>query len=229
MSSKNQLGMQRKQDSPRSPAVVSSHPPNQRELYLIFIMTASVKQQLIHYSDYPGFEPAFVFVHGFTCDETDFVNQVKHFGGIGHRVITVDLPGHGRSMNYNPDNLTMKTMGSDVVTLLRYLRVKSAIVVGHSMGVMVATEIALQAPQVVIGIALIDGSRFAKGDPEDAVAAFNAIIKDVGFTRCMVNTFEPSFYLDPTRRKRSVSLIVPVQILKKFQSESHHLVFVGVQ
>ena len=92
------------------------------------------QEQLIHYSDYPGLEPTYVFVHGFTCNETDFVNQVEHFRGIGHRVITLDLPGHGLSRDYIPKDLTMKAMGRHVVTLLHHLQVKEAIMIGHSMG-----------------------------------------------------------------------------------------------
>lgn len=150
------------------------------------------QEQLIHYN-YPGFEPTYVFVHGFTCNETDFVNQVEHFHGIGHRVITLDLPGHGLSRDYIPKDLTMNAMGRHVVTLLRHLEVKDAIMIGHSMGCMVVTEVALQAPDVVIGIVLIDGSRSARGDSEEAVAIHRKVFEDEGFKKCMMDTFEPMF------------------------------------
>lgn len=164
------------------------------------------QEQLIHYSDYPGREPTYVFVHGFTCNETDFVNQVEHFRGIGHRVITLDLPGHGLSIDYIPKDLTMKAMGRHVVTLLRHLEVKEAIMIGHSMGCMVVTEVALQAPDVVIGIVLIDGSRIARGDPEEAVATRRKVFEDEGFKKCMMNTFEPMFLpgSDETEKKRII-------------------------
>eukprot|EP00984_Skeletonema_dohrnii_P003534 scaffold1189_cov122-Skeletonema_dohrnii-CCMP3373.AAC.6 len=156
-------------------------------------MTSIKQQQLIHHTDYPGAEPAIVFVHGFTCDEADWAYQVKHFGVVGQRIITLDLPGHGKSMSCNTSTLTMKAMGSEVVTMLHHLRVKSTIVVGHSMGTIIATEIATQAPDMVIGVALIDGSRIAKGDPEEAVAKSNARFEQVGFTRCVTDIFEPMF------------------------------------
>ena len=63
--------------------------------------TQQQQQKLIHHTDYPGVEPAILFVHGFTCDEADWSIQVEHFGAAGQRVITVDLPRHGKSVGYN--------------------------------------------------------------------------------------------------------------------------------
>ena len=37
-----------------------------------------------------------IFVHGWTCDETSWENQVPVFSK-NYRVITLDLPGHGKS------------------------------------------------------------------------------------------------------------------------------------
>jgi pimeloyl-ACP methyl ester carboxylesterase len=53
-------------------------------------MTLNKQQLLIHCTNFPGIEPAIVLVHGYTCDETDWVNQVKHFGAVGQRVITLE-------------------------------------------------------------------------------------------------------------------------------------------
>jgi pimeloyl-ACP methyl ester carboxylesterase len=165
-------------------------------------MALKTQQKLIHYTDYTGIEPAIVFVHGYTCDETDWVNQVRHFGAVGQRVITLDLPGHGKSMDCIDNNLIMKGMGRNVVTLLHHLQVTRAIVVGHSMGTIIATEIAVQSPDVVIGIALIDGSRFARGDPEEAVAKTNAGFEQMGFTRCIENTFMSMFRPNSDKKEK---------------------------
>ena len=40
--------------------------------------------------------PPMLFVHGYTCDSHDWSWQLAHFGAT-HRVIAVDLRGHGRS------------------------------------------------------------------------------------------------------------------------------------
>ena len=41
-------------------------------------------------------DPAFVFVHGWTCDRSFFAPQVDHFAQ-HHRVVSLDLRGHGES------------------------------------------------------------------------------------------------------------------------------------
>ena len=40
--------------------------------------------------------PPMLFVHGYTCDSHDWSWQLPHFVA-KHRVIVVDLRGHGRS------------------------------------------------------------------------------------------------------------------------------------
>ena len=41
-------------------------------------------------------EPAFVFMHGWTCNRSYFKPQHDHFKA-KHRVVSVDLRGHGES------------------------------------------------------------------------------------------------------------------------------------
>jgi pimeloyl-ACP methyl ester carboxylesterase len=41
-------------------------------------------------------EPPILLVHGWTCDHTYFAPQFGHFS-IDHRVVAVDLRGHGQS------------------------------------------------------------------------------------------------------------------------------------
>src|SRR5262249_39115283 len=48
------------------------------------------------YEDTGTGDPAFVFVHGWTCNHTHFAPQVEHFRR-RHRTVAVDLRGHGAS------------------------------------------------------------------------------------------------------------------------------------
>ena len=41
-------------------------------------------------------KPVFVFVHGWACDRSFFAPQAEHFAR-RHRVVSVDLRGHGES------------------------------------------------------------------------------------------------------------------------------------
>ncbi|KAL7547367.1 hypothetical protein ACHAWF_010684 [Thalassiosira exigua] len=148
--------------------------------------------QPIHYTDHVGAEPALVFVHGFTCDGGDWENQIKWCRRNGRRAIAVDLRGHGQSKRFD-SKLDMKTMGSDVVEILKNLGIKSAIAVGHSMGCLVASEVALQAPDVVEGLALVDGIRIARGNPKEAVENGRAMIKLLGYAEFVQSLFDSMF------------------------------------
>ena len=48
--------------------------------------------------------PAFVFVHGWTCDRSFFAAQAEHFAQ-RHRVVSIDLRGHGESDAVSRANL----------------------------------------------------------------------------------------------------------------------------
>ena len=147
---------------------------------------------LVHHTLRAGREPTVVLIHGMTCDAGDWNLQVDHFTDLGQQVLTMDLRGHGQSMHFD-GQFDMPTMAGDVAALLHALEIESAIVAGHSMGCRVATETALQAPEIVAGVALIDGSRFARGDAEAATTAMRNTIRARGWRAFMKATFESMF------------------------------------
>ncbi len=104
----------------------------------------------IHYTDQGAGEPTLVFVHGWSCDVSYWDAQVPVFAKT-HRVIAIDLAGHGAS-GTNRVTYTMDLFGEDVVTVLQALDLKDVILVGHSMGGAVIVEAALQAPERIAGL-----------------------------------------------------------------------------
>ena len=150
---------------------------------------------LIHHTLHAGREPAVVLVHGMTCDASDWDLQVDHFTSLGLQVLTMDLRGHGRSMHFD-GGFDMPTMAGDIAALLHALDIDSAVVAGHSMGCRVATETALLAPGIVTSVALIDGSRFARGDAQAATAALRNTISARGWRAFAKATFESMFVHD---------------------------------
>jgi pimeloyl-ACP methyl ester carboxylesterase len=100
-----------------------------------------------------------VFVHGFACAHSDWDAQVAHLSP-RHRTIAVDLRGHGASAG-SAAECSIERYGADVAEVMRSLALPAAVLVGHSMGCRVVTEAALQAPEQVAGVILVDGSQFA--------------------------------------------------------------------
>lgn len=113
----------------------------------------------IHYASAGQGGPPVVFVHGFACAHTDWAAQMAHLAP-RHRCVAVDLRGHGQSPGDAAD-CSIERYGADVAELLRALDLRQAVVVGHSLGCRVVTEVALQAPHHVAALVFVDGSQFA--------------------------------------------------------------------
>jgi pimeloyl-ACP methyl ester carboxylesterase len=114
---------------------------------------------LIHHVATGEGRPPIVFVHGFACGHTDWDAQVAHLSP-RYRTVAVDLRGHGASPG-TADECSVERYGADVAEVMRAAALPPAVLVGHSMGCRVVVEAALQAPEHVAGLVLVDGSQFA--------------------------------------------------------------------
>jgi len=95
-----------------------------------------------------------VLVHCFTC-AIDWWDGVMPALAQDHRVIAVDLLGHGGSEK--PDSgYTPANQAELVAAALKSLDIRDAEVVGHSLGGSVAVALAEQDPQLVDRVAIID-------------------------------------------------------------------------
>lgn len=147
----------------------------------------------LYYESHGEGNPPLVMIHGLTCSHEDWRFQVAHFSP-DHRVITLDLRGHGLSSLDNPSSCTIKYCATDVKTLLEALDLTGVALVGHSISVRVALEVYLTAGERVAGLVLIEGSRMAAGDPnEGAQIARNSIMAD-GYQSFIRNGFKAMFF-----------------------------------
>jgi pimeloyl-ACP methyl ester carboxylesterase len=71
-----------------------------------------------------------------------------------HRVISVDLQGHGRTADVDRP-LRYETMADDVAALVAYLRLGKVDIAGYSLGGGVALEAAIRHPEIVNKLVLI--------------------------------------------------------------------------
>ena len=93
------------------------------------------------------------FVHGAGLDHSSWGLQSRYFGYHGCNVLALDLPAHGRTEG--PALESIGAMADWVKTFLDGKNVKSASLVGHSMGALVALEFAARYPESAQRIALI--------------------------------------------------------------------------
>jgi pimeloyl-ACP methyl ester carboxylesterase len=104
----------------------------------------------------PG-KPTIVFIHGAGMDHTVWTLLSRYFARRGHNVIALDLPAHGRSGGEPLQSVPAMARWVDAV--LDALHIERAAVVGHSMGSLVAFEMAASYPDrtaqaVLLGFAL---------------------------------------------------------------------------
>lgn len=95
-----------------------------------------------------------VFVHCWTCNHEFWNSQVEFFSK-KHKVVWLDLAGHGLS-NSNRQDYTMPAFGEDVAAVINEIGGDNIILVGHSMGGPVAIEAAKLLGDKVIGIVGVD-------------------------------------------------------------------------
>jgi pimeloyl-ACP methyl ester carboxylesterase len=91
----------------------------------------------------------------------------------GYRVATLDVRGHGESST-NWNDFSVAGVGEDLLALVRELRGGPAILVGTSMGGGAAIWAAVEAPELVCGMIMIDP--FVDGDGDRFVAAMLSIV-----------------------------------------------------
>ena len=97
--------------------------------------------------------PTIIFLHGAGMDHTVWNLQTRYFAHRNYSVMAVDFPGNGRSKGTCLKNI--EEMADWVADLIDSVGLKSSILVGHSMGALVALECASQHLNLVGGICLI--------------------------------------------------------------------------
>lgn len=108
----------------------------------------------IDYTDTGRGDTTLFFVHGWCINKTYWSNQVVKFNK-RYRVITIDLPGFGKS-GKNRKVWDTKTFSSDVNTVMSQLNLKNVILIGHSMAGDIIIQSAINDPVKVIGLVGVD-------------------------------------------------------------------------
>jgi pimeloyl-ACP methyl ester carboxylesterase len=99
-------------------------------------------------------EPELLFVHGWCCDHTAFQPQFEHFAQT-QRVTTLDLRGCGRS-DCPEDGYAIADFADDLARFCAEVGIAKPVVVGHSLGGMVAVDLAARHPSVPSALVLVD-------------------------------------------------------------------------
>lgn len=108
------------------------------------------------YYELHGSGPPLLMIAGMSSDSKSWQFVVKQLGK-HYRLIIFDNRGCGRTTNYT-EAFTIKDLAEDANALLAYLDIKKANVIGHSMGGMIAQELALTHPEIIENLILASSS-----------------------------------------------------------------------
>jgi pimeloyl-ACP methyl ester carboxylesterase len=98
-------------------------------------------------------KPTVIFIHGAQNDHSVWALQSRYFAHHGFNVLALDLPGHGRSKGAAMDSV--EKIAAWVLDLMDAVGVDKAMLVGHSMGSLIALEASHLAPARVSHLAML--------------------------------------------------------------------------
>jgi 3-oxoadipate enol-lactonase len=110
-----------------------------------------------------GGGPTLLMLHSIGGGHLSFAPQVETLANAGYRAVAWDMPGYGHSAPIEP--YTFKGLAESCIALIEALQCEQVVLVGHSMGGMVAQEVVARRPQLVSRLVLC-GTSPAFGKPD---------------------------------------------------------------
>lgn len=156
-----------------------------------------------------------VLIHGGYGDRTVYAHQVSFFAA-SRRVVTLDLRGHGETAK-PVEPYSIEQFADDVAGLCGDLGVVDADVVGHSMGGVVAVELAHRHPGLVHAIATLDSPSIIPEWTEAHMGPYTSAIHGPGFREILKEFLDvASSPIDDGSRRQ--------QALASIDNVPHHVV-----
>jgi pimeloyl-ACP methyl ester carboxylesterase len=176
----------------------------------------------IVYSAAGAGEPALVFIHGGLADRTFWDGQLRAFAD-RHRVIALDLAGHGES-GIDRKKWGIPEFGADVKSVIQAESLTDVIIFGNSLGGPVAIEAALLLPDRVLGVVGVDTFQALdyRITPEEAKQRVDSFGRDfAGALKQMVQMLfhedaDPALVAEAERRMAGTSPEAAVAMFKSF-------------
>jgi 3-oxoadipate enol-lactonase len=123
-----------------------------------------------------------LLLHGFTGAKEDFTEWLDPLAAAGWHAVAPDHRGHGESSKPESDDAySFSILADDALALADALGWPQFTLLGHSMGGMVAQVMAIDSPQRLTGLVLMDTSPGpVQGLDPEVVATVSSIVRDRG-------------------------------------------------
>jgi pimeloyl-ACP methyl ester carboxylesterase len=159
----------------------------------------------LYYDEDGGGDPPMLFVHGWCCDHTYFAPQFEHFRK-EHRCVAVDQRGHGRS-DKPEQTYSMSAFAEDLAWVCNEIGVQKPVVVGHSMGGVIATQLAAQFPDLPSAIVLVDAPVAAPRGLREGLAPLFQALRSPGYRETAQGFVADRLFIDADDRERKQRIV----------------------
>ena len=106
----------------------------------------------LNYTEYGQGRPILI-LHGLFGSNRNWQGIARSLSE-NHRIITPDLRNHGKSGH--ADGMSYEEMADDIIFLINNLKLNNVILIGHSMGGKVAMTLALNYPDYISALIIVD-------------------------------------------------------------------------
>src|SRR3970040_1089201 len=118
--------------------------------------------------EWPGKGPAIVCIHGLTANHTCW-QSLADILAPDYRLIAYDLRGRGGS-DKPPKGYSLEIHARDLLGLLDHFGLKTAIIMGPSLGAEIALYVAARFPKRTKKLILVDGGLDFRAEVFDSIA-----------------------------------------------------------
>ena len=151
-----------------------------------------------------------VVVHGFSAEGILYAQTLSRLVDLGFKVIAVDAAGHGGTLGLPTGAQSMGSYAALLGRVLDHLGVGPAILVGHSMGGRLVTELAASEPHRAIAVILLDA---IVGDTWDRMVnvfrVFPPLLVGIGATLLVDTITTVPWFRDPRQAVKLGRLVAP--------------------
>lgn len=162
-------------------------------------------------------DPPLLLLHGMACERRQYDAQVRHLAAT-HRVVALDLRGHGDSEKPHGDYST-ETMVEDIRRVIEKLALDRPVVVGHSRGGSLALALADTYPDLTRALVLLDTGLRPPADRQLDLAPFYATLGGADHAErvrrfCIDTMLEPTDGADVIERIAGTMADVPPHVFQ---------------
>jgi pimeloyl-ACP methyl ester carboxylesterase len=155
------------------------------------------EQSEIFYTDQGKGFPI-LLIHGF-CETHEIWNTFSKELSRDFRVLTIDLPGFGKSELLD-NSFSITDVASKVLEWLKQLQIKSCVAIGHSLGGYVTLAMVEQQPETLKAFGLFHSTAYA--DTEERKLSRNKVIEFVSKygVQTFIESFIPPLFFDQSNK-----------------------------